>query len=182
MSRRADRIRYTILCEGARDYYFAKSFIEKAIGKDKTEFYRSQTVPGRGSGEQQVRNLFPDELAARRKRPKNENHWLVVITDGDGLSPKDRKTQLFQELADRLMEMPGDDEKCALFIPCRNLESWFEWIQKGNSNEEKNYKNKHRNAKPTEFGKALFEKCQRSGKCNYPHSLDNACRQWEKMR
>ncbi len=182
MSGRAERIRYTILCEGLRDYYFARSFIEKAIGKGKTEFFRSQTIPGRGAGEQQVRQLFPHELAARRKRPKHENHWLVVITDGDGLTPEGRREHLYQELRTRAMEMPGDDERYAIYIPCRNLESWFEWIKTGLIDEEENYKNMHRRAKPTELGKMLFEKCQSPGNCNYPQSLEDACLQWEKMR
>lgn len=182
MPGRADRIRYTILCEGARDYYFARSFIEKVMGKDKTEFFRSQTIPGKGSGEQQVRALFPNELAARRKRPKHENHWLVVLTDGDGLTLQNRRSQLYQELRIKSMEMPRPDEKYAIFIPCRNLESWFEWIKTGCIDEIRDYKNKHRQAKATEFGKMFFEKCQKSDKSNYPESLDDACRQWGKMR
>lgn len=152
------------------------------MGKEKTEFFRAQTISGRGSGEQQVRKLFPNELAAIRKRPKHENHWLVVMTDGDGLTLKERRVQLYQEITSKAMETFNHDEKCMIFIPCRNLESWFAWIETDNSDEKSDYKNKYRHAKPTKFGKMLFDKYQRSDYHHCPESLKDAYQEWQKMK
>jgi len=35
MASRSDRVRFTILCEGYRDYYFIKAYLESAMGSRK---------------------------------------------------------------------------------------------------------------------------------------------------
>lgn len=181
MAARADRIRFIILGEGMRDYYFAKAFFETALGKSKVECYRSQTVSGAGSGEQQVRELFPKELAARRKRPRDEQYWLAVVTDGDTFSPDQRRSQLEKEAQTNKQAPPGIDEKVAVIVPCRNLESWFQWIETGEIDETMDYKHRFSSAKPTKYAKQLSDKCQVLSTDDFPPSLQDACEQWKKI-
>lgn len=181
MAARADRIRFIILGEGMRDYYFAKAFLESALGKRKVECYRSQTVPGAGSGEQRVREFFPHELAARRKRPKDEQYWLVVVTDGDRFSPDQRRSQLGKEAEGYNQAPPGAEEKVAVIVPCRNIESWFQWIETAEIDEITDYKNRFPKAKPTQYAKQLSDKCQVLSAADFPPSLQDACEQWEKI-
>lgn len=181
MAARTDRIRFIILCEGMRDYYFAKAFLKSALGKSKVECYRSQTVTGAGSGEQRVREAFSKELAARRRRPRTEHLWLVVVTDGDRFSPDQRRNQLEKEVEDQNLARPGTDEKVVVFVPCRNLESWFKWIETGKIDEATNYKNRFPNARPTQYAKQLSNKCQVLTTDDSPPSLQDACEQWRRL-
>jgi hypothetical protein len=181
MAARAERIRFTILSEGRRDYYFVKSYLEAKFGKNKVECFRSQTVPGKGSGEQQVRNLFPMELAARRKRPREDNCWLMVITDGDQFSPEKRREQLAKEAWGKRISMADAKERVAVFVPCRNIESWFKWIDAGKVDESKDYKKEYRHAKPTKYAKELHRKCSEQINAGFCPSLQDACEQWQKI-
>ncbi|MCF8114591.1 MAG: hypothetical protein K9K21_12145 [Desulfotignum sp.] len=181
MAARAERIRFTILSEGLRDYYFVKSYLEAAFGKNKVECFRSQTVPGKGSGEQQVRNLFPMELAARRKRPREDNYWLMVITDGDRFSPEKRREQLAREAWEKKLPMAADKERVAVFVPCRNIESWFKWIDSGIVDESEDYKKEYRQVKPTKYAKELHKKCREQADMEFCPSLHDACEQWQKI-
>ena len=161
MAARAERIRFTILGEGARDYYFVKAFLTATLGKNRAECYRSQTVPGVRSGEQQVRQRFPGELEAMRRRPRKEQHWLVVITDGDKLSPARRRAQLDKEGQIRGLISTCSEDKVVVFVPCRNIESWFQWLETGEKvDETKSYKNRFPDAKPSKYGKELSQKCK----------------------
>jgi hypothetical protein len=181
MASRGDRIRFTILGEGPRDYIFAKAFLESALGKNKVECFRSQIVTGAGSGEQQVRELFPKELAAKRRRPKEERHWLVVVTDGDRFSPAQRRSQLEKETGRQDQAHPTKDEKVAVIVPCRNIESWFQWIDTGEIDEGTDYKRRFLNARPTKYAKLLSDKCQVLSADEFPPSLQDACEQWKKI-
>lgn len=181
MAARADRIRFTILGEGIRDYFFAKAFLESSLGKNKVECYRSQTIPGAGSGEQQVRELFSKELAARRGRPKGEQHWLVVVTDGDRFSPDQRRNQLEKEAQAQNLARLETDEKVAVFVPCRNIESWIQWLETGEIDETTDYKTRFSSAKPTKYAQQLNSKCQSLATDQFPPSLQDACEQWKKV-
>ncbi len=147
MVAKSERIRFTILCEGRRDYYFTKAVIQTKMGKNRTEFFRSQTVSGRGSGEQQVRRRFVMELEARRKRPRLENHWLVVVTDGDGLSVEQRKATLYKEVTQKGLDPPLPNERVAIFVPCRNIESWVQWVETDEVDETQNFKHEFHHAR-----------------------------------
>lgn len=177
MASRSDRVRFTILCEGYRDYYFIKAYLESAMGSRKVECFRSQTVPGCGSGEHQVQQLFPKELASHNKRPQRENHWLVVAIDGDGYSLDERRSQLRRKAG--TISIP--DERLAIVIPCRNLESWFHWIDTGTIEEHKTHKNTYRDVKPTQYGRQLRERCHHARIEFLPPSLKDACEQWRKI-
>ncbi len=182
MPGRADRTKFTILGEGLGDYYFAKAFLESAFGKNKVECYRSQTIPGAGSGEQQVRRIFPRELSARRRRPRDERHWLVVITDGDLSTPDQRRNQLEQQAAAIGLERTDPEEKVAVFVPCRNIESWFQWLETAEQvDETKDYKSRFSSAKPVKYGRQLKDKCLRVAMEDFPPSLQDACEQWKRM-
>ena len=179
---RGERLRFTILGEGARDYYFVKAFLTATLGKKRVECYRSQTIPGVGSGEQQVRTLFPRELEAARRRPQKEQFWLAVITDGDKFSPARRRVQLDKEAEVCGLAATRSEDKVIVFVPCRNIESWFQWLETGEKlDETKDYKEMFRNAKPTMYGKQLSLKCGSVPRSGFPPSLQDACDQWVRI-
>ena len=170
-----NRYQFIILAEGKGDYDFVRRYLKGRYGKRSAEVKRVQTVAaGDGSGEQQVRQRFPKELQALRAY-SGVNRYLVVITDGDRYSPEQRRSQLEQQAARR----QGD--KVAIFVPCRNLESWFAWLDGVFQDEETDYKPQYRNAQAGKLGERLAEQCREKQPNDLPVSLQDACEELQRL-
>ena len=164
----SNRKQFVVLSEGKRDYDFVKKFLEEFFGKRTADVKRSNTVvKGVGSGEQQVRNFFPKELSTLRKKG-HRNSALVVITDGDRFTVEERRAQLIGS------EFVLHSDRVLIVVPCRNLESWFAWIDGEHQNEQFDFKNRYRKAKPMKYGKKLASICREQRQINFPPSLDDA--------
>jgi hypothetical protein len=167
------RIRFIILSEGKRDYDFARAFLQSRFGKHYVSINRAQTVAaGLGSGEQRVRERYPVELKALRKKG-GEKACLVVMIDGDNLSARERRATL-EERGSRAF-----DEKVLIIVPRRNLETWFAWLDGERVDEQTNYKLRYRQAKPTLYGKKMAETCSGNpaGAGEALDSLHEACQE-----
>ena len=166
---KADRYQFIVLAEGMRDYHFASSYLKARYGKNNADVFRVQTIAdGHGSGEQHVRQRFPKELQALRSY-SGSNRYLVVITDGDRHSLEGRRHQLEQQ-AQRL---PAD--KVAIFVPCRNLESWFAWLDGVFKDEQTDYKSQYGKAKPGKLGQRMESQCREGATMAMPASVQDAC-------
>ena len=172
---RGDRLQFIVLTEGKRDYDFARGYLEQRFGKRRAEVRPVSTVmAGSGSGEQQVRERFADELRALRTYG-GENRFLVVMTDGDRLSPAQRRAQL------EAQESRRDEDRVAIIVPCRNLESWFAWLDGVFEDESADYKPRYRNDKPTSRGRAMASACGDVDIQSMPRSLQEACGELQRI-
>lgn len=170
-----DRLQFIILAEGKRDYDFARGYLLRRFGRQRADIRRASTVSaGRGSGEQQVRERFADELRALRAYA-GENRFLVVMTDGDRLSAARRREQLEAQEARR------DGDKAAIIVPCRNLESWFAWLDGEFENEDTDYKPRYRQAKPMRRGQSMADECGGADISAMPRSLREACSELKRI-
>ncbi len=170
MSRR-ESVQIVILGEDRRQVHFAKKFLEiRGVGG------RIHTVPcppGRGSGEQFVRERYPIELANCRRRSANVNQALVVVVDADKLSTDERKRQIEHQAG---IERRRSDEKVLIVTPKRNIETWFRFLDGEEINEDDDFKGKYRQGvRPGRYAKALAKMCEREFPGNAPQSLRDAC-------
>lgn len=173
-----DRIRVQVLAEDHRSYHFVRGWLEARLTKDRVEVGRVDLSPV-GSGEQRVRERYPQELNARRSRPAQANEWLVVITDGDTVGLEERKRLLQREAESRGVKppLPQPDERVILAVPCRNIESWFRWAEGDSVDETTDYKNHYRSgAKPSRLGKRAQDRCPENPD-TFPGSILDVCRQ-----
>lgn len=167
----ANRRQFTILAEGKRDYDFVRAFLKRRYGRDRVECRRAQTLAaGQGAGEQQVRARYPRELQALRTY-SGKNRYLVVVTDGDRLSPAQRR----QTLEDQAARQSTDN--ALIIVPCRNLETWFAWLDGTFVDEETDHKSQYRHAKPTSYGTRMAQRCQNAQLAQWPLSLQDACQE-----
>ena len=172
---RAERYQFVVLAEGKRDYDFASRYLRARYGKRSTEVFRAQTpADGEGSGEQHVRQRFPSELQTLRSYP-GFNRYLVVMTDGDRLSAEERRRQLERQIP----RLPGD--KVAIFVPCRNLESWFAWLDGDFQNEKTDHKSRYSHAKPGKLGQRMESQCRHRTPEEMPASLRDACEELRRL-
>ena len=98
-------------------------------------------LPSSGSGEQWVREQFPTEVAAYRKRNARVETKLIAVIDADSLTVRERLAQLDQKLREnRVGLIRMEAEQVARLIPQRNVETWILCLNAVVVDEETDYK------------------------------------------
>jgi len=97
--------------------------------------------PLSGSGEQWVREQFPIEVAAFRRRNARVETKLIAVIDADNLMVQARLAQLDQKLQEKEIGLiRTESEQVARLIPKRNIETWILCLNAVEVNEETDYK------------------------------------------
>jgi hypothetical protein len=135
MSKR--RVRVTLLCEDKQHEVFFRRYL-KGVGYTDRDV-RSEPYPkGRGAAEQYVRSQYPRQVRALRQF--GHQVALVVITDADRVTATERLRQLDATLQGHAPSQPRrEDERIAVLIPRRNIETWIHWLLGDAVNEDMEY-------------------------------------------
>lgn len=147
-----------ILCEDREHANFVRSFL-KLLGVNERKFTTDKFVDGGGSAEAHVRFSLPDALEKIRR--KDENTFLVVVTDADRSTHRasDRIKQLNEELENRGFRAIEKNDRVLFVIPKKNIETWFAWVDEGETIDEvSDYKQRYRNVKAAQYGKKFHQK------------------------
>jgi hypothetical protein len=134
------RVQVVIRAEDRQHDVFLRRFL-KAI--DKADGRQIRTVPfpaGRGSGEQFVRENYPDQLRAHRSKANHMALQLFVVTDADVLSVEQRRQQLSAPLVAAGLPLPTEGEAVAILIPRRNIETWIYYLDGQSVDETTTYR------------------------------------------
>lgn len=139
MSRRKAKI--IILCEGVEDYDLARRALMRMGWKNR--MFEPRVCPrGTQAGEQFVREAYAGEVRLQRTR---EGRKLLVCTDADRYAVSERVRQLETTLKTAGERARGRQERIALWIPRRNLETWvYLYTQDGRVDESTDYKHRVR--------------------------------------
>lgn len=171
-------VEFVVLCEDAQH----KSFIVRCLRRlgFNQRLFRVRPYPaGARSGEQWVREQYPDEVTEQRRRSNYTSASLVAITDADTLSVEERIRRLDDALHEAGCLRRRDGERIALVVPRRNIESWIHFFESsGTVDETADFKPKYRNdAKGCrDAADAAVELCRRSDdESTAPPSLITAC-------
>jgi len=155
-------------------------FVMKFLKESGFKGIRSRFSPkGKGSGEQWVREQYPNELIESRK----QGTALVVVTDADKTTVKQRIDSLDNTCVDGI-DRRKPNEPVAMIIPKRNIETWFAYLRGESVNEENEYpKYGKKPDKCFADVKALKEMCdKKSLRQPAPPSLEAACKEYEKIK
>ena len=171
-------VQVVILCEDRQHEAFARRFLARA-GK----FVRVQRVEvspkGRGSGEQFVRERFAKELAYYRARRHRVEQALIVLIDADLRDVAARIRQVESACAEKGGQQRGPDERVAIFVPARNIETWLAYLHGQNVDENKTYPRLARERDCQRHVDGLYDMCQRGAlKEPAPPSLEAACAEY----
>jgi hypothetical protein len=94
-----------------------------------------------GSGEQRVRQSYPGEVKALRKRQAKAQTALIVVIDADTGTVEDRLRQLADALAaQQVSAIDPNAEPIARLVPKRNIETWILCLNQEPVDEESDYK------------------------------------------
>jgi hypothetical protein len=118
-----------------------KQLIFRYLRRSRIEARSIRFVPPKsGSGEQWVREQFPIEVRAYRRRSARAATSLIAMIDADTLTLQDRMAQLNRKLAENSLDLVLAGERIAMLIPRRNIETWILCLNEMEVDEQTDYK------------------------------------------
>jgi len=171
-------VNVVILCEDRQHEAFARRFLERAGRGPRIQ--RVVVSPqGRGSAEQFVREQFARELAFYRARQYKVGQALIVLIDADGRDVAARVRQVESSCVEAGDERRQADERVAIFVPARNIETWFAYLEGQTVNENDRYPRLERERDCQQHVGCLYDMCQRGAlRQPSPPSLETACAEY----
>jgi len=119
--------RITVLCEDLQQACFVRRFLLNR-GWTRHEIRENSAPQGRGSGEQYVREGFPDVLKAYRRKADSRT-GLIVVIDADTQEVADRVRAFNSACKGKGVEPRQKNEKVLYVIPKRNIETWLAYLR-----------------------------------------------------
>jgi len=163
-----------ILCEDRQQEVFARKYFE-ARGIPRRKITPLVCPSGKQAGEQYVRERYATEVRTFRRKQR-ENRALVVVIDADTQSVANRLKQLDQQLAIDNQPQRATNERIALFVPKRNIETWIAFASGKTVDEETIY---HKLAQESDcvphVQQRAAEICPKGLPENAPESLHHRC-------
>ncbi len=134
MSRR--RVKLVLLCEDSQHEAFLRRFFERA-GWNPRAMRVEKSPKGRGAGEQWVRERFPRELQALRRR--HVAAILAAMVDADRSTVEERIAAFDAACSQTGVPPRRPDEPVAIFVPRRSIETWIAYLSGRDVNESQAY-------------------------------------------
>ena len=146
--------RLIVLCEDKQQQVFVRRFMKPRTNHP----IRVISAPaGGGSGEQFVRERYPQELRALRAVPVNA--VLVVMIDADTTDPTKRLRQLDASCRESGIPPRKTHDRVVLTVPRRNIETWLAYLAGATVNETDSYPRLNRPSDCKPHVRALADMC-----------------------
>lgn len=174
-------VELVILCEDLQQEVFARHFfIRRGFQRRKIRVRRNPR--GQGAGEQYVREQYPQEVRAHRSRSSYLSTFLAVVIDADTHPVEHRLAQLDTALVNTSQPTRQTDEKIAIFIPKRNIETWLHYLMGETVDEIRAYPRLTRQSECKPYVEKLTEEICPSGLPeDAPPSLHAACDELQRI-
>ena len=172
------RVNIVLLCEDSQHEAFVRRFLKRRrliAGR-----LRVEKCPG-GSAEQFVRERYPVELKARRRR--HANTTLIVVIDGDSEGVQKRRASLTEACQAAKTEDRTAAEPVLVLVPTWNIETWLAYLAGESVDEAKgDYPRLPRESDCQRQVEALASMCE-GGQLRIPApaSLQDACSEYERF-
>ena len=169
-----------LLCEDSQTDAFVRRFLKHRNfgGRD---IYTPELPNGCQSGEQWVRERYPDQLRAIRGR---RNAYLIVVTDADAYSTAARRAQLDVACDEKQVPKRNDGDPVLVIVPRRNIETWLTYLGGTKVDENTPYRKLKREGDCVTQADALFRMCHEAQRLNEdaPPSLRESCHEYRKLQ
>lgn len=197
MTSRDDLPEVTILCEDIDQERFIRQYLI-CRGLDDRKIKDFGNPKGRviENNNASIVKYYPALMKSYRRTRKYRNIAVVVMIDADEDSLDDRMRSLniaLDETAGNLNRDPRlRDEKVAIFVPARNIETWFYYINNNMEGQECNENTDYKNDKMSaadriELAESAAQKLAREictqgvDRITLP-SLHYACRELQRLQ
>ncbi len=134
------KVNLVIVCEDDQQGTFARQFFQKR-GMESRKIRVEKSPKGKGAGEHFVKKKAVTEIKTYRQKSSYGHGGLAVavIIDADNLSVQERYDEIQAELDRNELKPIQPDEKIAVFIPKRNIETWIHFAKDKSTNETTGY-------------------------------------------
>lgn len=169
-----------LLCEDKQTDSFVRRFLRRR--RFGSRDIRTLPLPSsRQSGEQWVRERYSEELKAIRSR---RQACLIVVTDADSGSTADRRRQLEEECDNNGVPRRRDSDPVLIFVPRRNIETWFAYLDGNDVDESVRYPKLRRERDCERHAILLHKMCHEEQRLREPApaSLLEACEEYPKLQ
>ena len=170
----------TLLCEDLQTDVFVRRFLKHRNFRSRD--IRTRELPdGSQSGEQWVRERYPDELKAIRGR---RNAYLIVVTDADTNTTADRRAELDAACDEKQVPRRGDRDPVLVIVPRRNIETWLHYLGGTEVDEGTPYRKLKREGDCATHANSLYRMCHEDQRLDEgaPPSLQEACEEYGKLQ
>ena len=136
----------------------------KNFGYEKRDVRIIPVPAGKGAGEQHIRKRYVEEVNTYRKNRNHQNIGILAVIDADNKSVDERSRQLDGELKSKNQAGRTGNERIALWIPERHIETWLVHLCGGDVDEETETKTLRPSVdvkQAAEVFKRLFDKQKR---------------------
>ena len=169
MKRHADII---ILCEDRAHDNFVRHHLKKR-GFNHRQL-RTITWDRSGSGQQFVLQKYASEVQTYRSKANHLSRALLTVIDADTQEVQYLHRRLEEQLQKAGIENRKEDERIAVLVPKRNIETWVVYLQGDSVDEESDYKKCPLAKNHKQAGIALAEQLGQEPEADCPESLQMA--------
>ena len=173
------RVNVVLLCEDLQHEVFVRRFLSEQnveIGNLRVERCSA------GSAEQFVRQRYPKELGALRRR--HAQSYLIVVLDGDAVGVQRRKASLADACRSAGIDDRALDGSVTDLVPTWNIETWLAYADGERVDESRSdYPRLTRPSDCRQHVVALAAMCT-AGRLRQPApaSLIDACAEYERFQ
>lgn len=173
------KMQIVLLCEDSQHEVFARNYL-KYLGYSSKRIRPIIAPSGRGSGEQFIRKNYSKQVQTFRRKFSYGSGGLalIIVIDADNYAVQERLRQLDKELSTRRLP----DEKIAIIVAKRNIETWIHYIRGSEVDEEISYRKLERESECKQDVKRLAEEiCPAGLPKGAPPSLLVACEELSRI-
>jgi hypothetical protein len=181
----SNRVKVVVRCEDLQQRCFIYRFlIEKGIEGHDINIKNSPN--GKGAATQWVLQQYPIEVQALRSGPRASKSFISII-DADNCNVIDRKCQHDEVLKTSNQEPRGDNERIAIVVPKRNIETWIHYLDPSHGdvqpiNEMDEYPKFRRNErKCAPAAEEFARRCPNNITANDLDSLRDGCAELQRI-
>lgn len=122
------KVSVVIVSEDAQQSAFIRRYLQRR-GYERKRMTEITNPGGEGSGEQFVRRTFVREVRSYRQKSSYGHGGIALIgmIDADAYSVQERLEQINRELEAEGLAPIRPNEKIAVFVPERNIETWLRY-------------------------------------------------------
>jgi hypothetical protein len=164
-----------VLCEDVKHKSFIFRYLRR-LGFKNRQIHSRLPRAGRGAGEQWVRERYPEEARAQRRRANHTSTSLIAVVDADTLSVDKRRLQLDETMTKAGLSPRETKERIAIVIPRRNIESWVHFAETRQIDETTDFKLRYKSTNDCKnAADVAVEACRAADQSQVPPSLAAAC-------
>lgn len=175
-------VHIVLLCEDSQTDSFVRRFLKHRNLRAR-DITTAPLPSGTQSGEQWVRQRFPEALQAIRQR---RGAYLIVVADADALSTAERRQRLDAECERSKIPPRGNEDPVLVLVlvPRRNIETWLAYLAGAEVDETARYPRLPRERCCETHSKELFRMCNKAQKLDEPAppSLREACEEYRRFQ